>query len=344
MDQLSIVTLLIWTSIFLAGLVVLVIVLVRPRSVDLSDVAERMSPLVPVLSLLFGTSVSLAGAVVTINGARLTASVLQTQQESSTSAAMRELAAEMTHTYSELAFSISSAIRAGLGILMYGEHFLEAPGQSDLGPAINDRIDVFVSSLDELDSSLQKVLFNQDTRDLLQNRRIDGALTYIGDKSTVLLPGFGDFSDFDFVSFLHFIHGSQVSLARDPVGTIRTAYCNLLLNGGKQRLRHGDLGAPEWVAFSGYLIFVAQGEPQSGGFYVYSLGLAMLHDLFHMIPDGDAISDYVVTQHGDGFVGVPVRFVPSSVLGNQFAKGMDAVSERQELVFFQGADSDTSCR
>ena len=344
MDQLSIITLFVWTAVFVVGLGLLLFLFMRSPPRDLETMERKVAPIVPVLSLLLATSVSLASAVVTISGNRLTVSVSQKQQAREEHEAMKNRASEIVYVYSDLSFSVSRLIRAGFGILVHGEYILQAPGDSDLDPTMEARIDVFLDALLKLDKSLQAVLFDQDARELIQNNRIEGALSYIGEKARVELPELAYFSDFDFVSLIHFIDGSRTALERDPVSHMRHAYCTLLLNGGGDRLDHRELGPTEWVAFTGYLIFVAWMADPLENYFVYSIGLAMLQDLIHMIPDGDAISQYVGTQaYGGEVAGIPVSFDPLSVLGNRFVQGTRGLLERREFAFFGNVPVEKKC-
>ncbi|MDE0332833.1 MAG: hypothetical protein OXL41_13300 [Nitrospinae bacterium] len=346
MSKLSIVTLFIWTGVFLVAFGGLLFFVLRRRSDDLSPIVKKISPILPVLSLLLGTSVSLASAVVAVNSALLAANVSKMEHESETRSAMQERSSTMVRAYSDLAFAISRLIRAGFGVLVYGEEIVRASSDEDLSPRIKDSLAVFVEALDGLDSSLQNVLFDQYTRDLLKNSRIDGALSYIGENAAGVLTEVevGASLEFDFVSFLHYVHFSRVDLKSDAVSSVKVAYCTLLLNGGKKRLKYGDLGSAEWVAFSGYLLFTAWKDDSSDGIYLYSLGLAMLLDLFHMIPGEETIREYVqVVEDGEELVGVPAPFDAGSVVGNRFAGGMRELSTRPELVFFRSTGVEDGC-
>ena len=336
---------LLWAGVLFGvlGIVLSVIIRVFPKD-KLEAFGERTSTISPFLSLVAGAAVTLAAAATTLGVANAAERISLEQRDIAAQQNERDLydnvnsqADDIHKLYASLAISIAHVIRGGLGVLGHYHICVEEEGGCEELPAnVIVQVNIFLDSLEALDQALHKVQVHRTANLLLSVEEIDGAVRFITGEPANVVGWLQGFVKSDWMDFRQLVHGSKVALKEDPVSSIGEAYCAVLLNGDGGPLDGNGLEPLQWVAFTGYLIFVKE-DTVSGAEYISSLGLAMLHDLYWAIPNGAAIVDYLREVPGAEGMELELPFERRLMVGYYYADALDMLRSRFDLMFMKGS-------
>ena len=319
-------------ALFVAFCVIVgLIVRIVPNSVACT-LRSRTEPFSPILSLLFGTSVTLAAAVGTLTVASFASRTSDEQNERNLYLRLSDRKSEIHRIYGGVSAGISRLFRAGHGILVYYQR--HRPLQDDeLPPEIALQVDIFVDALMELDVALQEVQFDLHAYRLLAPDYDRHAMEVMSGDATGSASWLAQYPSFDLMELRQAIHGSRISLTLSAGEAIENAYCTVLLNGEQEGLAEDRLGALQWIAFTGYLIYVTDSRSDDGkeGF-ISSIGLALLHDLYFALPDEFEIEQHLKEIPGSDDSGVDLEVDHDIMLGPAYADAIGSLIERPDLM------------
>ena len=238
--------------------------------------------------------------------------------------------------YAGLSRAVSRVVRAGHGILVYYPPEGLKAG-SELSSGLVSRIGVFVEALEDLEEAIDQIQLDRTAKGFVGAVETGSALRYM---EGTALDG-QDGVALDLGELRQLVHGSKDSMRLFPAETIWRAYCTMLLNGSRASVDANELESLQWIAFTGYLIFVTRPRKDDDGYVVISPGLAMLHDLYFGIPSAQVIVDYLQGMNGGGENGsgasetVRFEFDRSMMLGVEFANGLNRLKGRLDLTLMK---------
>ena len=307
----------------------------------INDEARRqIKSATPILTLLFGTSITLAAAIATVSLGNTTKSLIEKQNRRELQIIMQKEVDAINEKFTDLTIALSNILAGGLGILGTvtiemdrNPNFLDEAYQA-LPDGLAVEVAVFVDALDALIVALHSVQSHPIANRLLTHQLDESpsALEYLYKRSQDLgITHHDDIRILDIVTFRHYVRRARDALAVSSVHAIAQALLTSEFSQTSDSSTvHGEL---RWVAFSGYLISVADVESSSGDYYLMSRGLGMLHDLFSSLPDAERIVDYVREVMGDERkeIGLVCDFNPRILIGAGNASGISDLQTRLDL-------------
>ena len=321
------------------GIVAFVAMRYIPES-TLRKVETQANIVTPILSLILSTSI----AIFAVALAFYSAEIANRQNQRQLYERIQDEADEMNRIYTNLSVALSRVLQSGFEILgtirSMDDSLLEDPSEINK-PFIQSKIGHFIDALTELEHALDQVQSDPTSNRLLNSGldKSESALAYVADRSKQWsIPHMEDLANFDLATLRYYLHNSRESLRVDPFSTVARAYATILLTGGNTHQNPARPGSITWVAFTGYLILVTEHQSETGDYYIYSSGLALLHDLAMSLPKANDIRDAIGSEDMD----VVLDFDPSVTLGVRFAEGLydpgnwrSTTGERFDLVFME---------
>lgn len=294
----------------------------------------------PLLTLVFGTSITLAAAIATISIGNTTERLTEQQSDRDLQIGMQKEVDAINQRFTDLTIAISHILDGGFGIMgtmkiemERNDDFLKEAHQS-LPAGLRSEVDVFVDALDAFVAALHSIQSHSFANKLLNDRfdRSKSALKYLSDRSKELgITHHDDLQTLDVATFRHYVRRARDGLTISPVHAIARAL--LTSSFSQDQADSATPGAILWVAFSGYLISVEDAQTSSGDYYLLSRGLGILHDIFLSLPNGAAIMAYVREVMGDEDAEITLvsDFDPRLMIGSENAKGIDSLQASFDL-------------
>ena len=323
------------------GLFALVLLFVKFASDDwIHRIAQKTQPIGSILSIVPSISVALGAAVAALVTGNIAANIADDQ-------GYQRRVDAINKEFSELGIALSYTIRAAESLFYsaYVGVFSETPERYGIGvddEQVRSRIEFFLSALDGLDRALHNLQLSAAAIELLtigETEREQSASVYLAEQ---MPSGFSshESGNLDLVTFRYLIQGNRETFEQ-RIGfakkIIQEAYCIALVNGAEAPLESG--GAAEdlhYIAFAGYLISVIHNS-RSG--YVYSAGLALLHDLFFALPNAEDIMEYLSGVHRERNNTV-AYFDRNKLISGRHVLGMKELSKRLDLMYFNAGQLD----
>lgn len=284
----------------------------------------KMQFLQPLL-LLFSAPVTLATAIATLMLANAATRIADQQSRRELYVRVQEKADKIVSLYTTLSVSIASLIRSSASILQLAAELDGIRDGREPSQTLMLRIGRFGDSLGELDLAIQEVQSYPAAGRLLKADRSKSKMVWMTEELKKIASWGADHDPDDWTSFRQIIRSCQNDLQSYPAQTVGAAYHAILRAGDGKGGADGRFRALQWTVFAGYLLQVFEGTTKRGDRYVFSLGLAMLHNLFFELPDGEGIRADLNNSFGAGDSGVGVEFDRNAVLGKIFRDGMEGI-------------------
>ena len=288
-----------------------------------SKAPELKIQFLPPLLLLFSAPIMLATAVATLMLAHAATRIADQQSRRELYVRVQEKADNVVSLYTTLAVAMAGLIRSSGSILHLAPELDSIQQGREPSQTLMSRIGGFGASLDELDFAIQEVQNYPVAGRLLKVDLSKSKMVWMTEKLKGISSWGADYSPDDWTSFRQFIRSCQNDLRSYPTETVGAAYRAILLAGKGKGGADGRFRPLEWTAFAGYLIQVFEGPLERGDRCVFSLGLAMLHDMFLGLPDAERIAAHLNHSFSAGDSGVEVDFDRDAVLGTIFRDGME---------------------
>ena len=191
------------------GAIVILVVRLFPKSVDASTKGQ-MESATPILTLLFGASITLAAAIATVSLGNTTMKLTEQQSSRDLQIRMQREVDAINERFTNLTIAVSNILSGGFGIM--GSTYIEMERNPDfldeayqvLPDGLRSEVAVFIDALDAFVAALHSVQSHPYANRLL-SRQFDqstGALEYLSDLSRDLgITHYDDIQTLDVVTF-----------------------------------------------------------------------------------------------------------------------------------------------
>ena len=279
------------------------------------------------LLFLFSAPITLATAVATLMLAHAATTIAGQQSRRELYVRVQEKADKIDSLYTTLSVAMASLVRSSGSILHLAAELDSIQHGGEPSQTLMSRIGEFEGSLSELDFAIQEVQSYPAAGRLLKVDRSKSKMVWLTKELEEVSSWGADYSPDDWTSFRQFIRSCQNDLRSYPTETVGAAYRAVLRAGDAKGSADGGFRPLEWTVFAGYLIQVFEDPSERRDRCVFSLGLAMLYDIFLGLPDAERIAAHLNHSFSAGDSGVTVDFDRDAVLGTIFRGAMEGIKE-----------------
>jgi hypothetical protein len=305
------------------------------------------SVITAILALFFGTAATIAGAVATIKLANLALTISERQDARDARDFLETRINKSIELFTEITIAISELLVTGFKVKADLFDVTTAKPdvieyiEGEITNPLKESVISFQASLLHLRASLLSLQKNPFGLKCFNNQlsEKDSLLNYITNEFVSL--GYSreevEVLEEDITGIAHFMSIAQAKLQHHTFAPLLAAVLQTNLADAESVGKGYDHAALRNLIFTGNLIFNRTDPPKGGrGLISVSYGTAMLYDLYHSIPDKDAIRNGLREAYPDlrNYIdNMVIDFEPEQLIGSNFTFALSGFKERKDLIF-----------
>jgi len=317
------------------------------ESRDVRSNPEFYSAIAGLLSIVFGTSAAIAGAVATVRLAALALDVSTRQESRETRSFVEERVTTSTNILTIVAAELAAVAAAGTAVYFRVNDLInDAPDprkrmseliSQDVSGPVLDSSRNFCEALRGLSAALRSVQLNGLARRCFvrQLAEADSALGFITKRGLEYGLVRGELIAHDDIASMVQLIDIAISRLKEPTfSELIEAHLLAWLPNQNSVSAGYSSGALRTFMFQGHLILT---RTELEAKYTAAIGAAILSDIFFSLPDTASIKKLMQETYPESVLQGAIRetlidFVPESIVGAHFAQGARELAEHKELL------------